>query len=280
MNCNRDRKDPIELFTRQEVSLCKSVTEAKEPLSQTISKTKRPISCNCMGTEANDVLTRVDRKMKRIKTFIDETHVTSQAVIPLSLTSINSNSTSISRSRLHGLPSPFQTSYQNVPMRTCVTKWVSKQSHIDCTLNPTMNSNSPEVLRINQQHHKIFAMNETELNNNVHCVNQFEPEFSSEQLESLKSAEESFRFLPRTTTNKVYHELKRIKEGCQNFDREIVRHWLQRANWDFDSKKRFEKRLQKLRSCDHAVGEAEKFRAYNRRIRFAEVVEIKVFTKE
>ena len=143
-----------------------------------------------------------------------------------------------------------------------------------------MNCNSPQVLRINQQHHKIFAMNETELNNNVHCVNQFEPEFSSEQLESLKSAEESFRFLPRTTTNKVYHELKRIKEGCQNFDREIVRHWLQRANGDFDSKKRFEKRLQKLRSCDHAVGEAEKFQEYNRRIRFSEVVEIKVFTKE
>ena len=91
--------------------------------------------------------------------------------------------------------------------------------------------------------------------------------------ECLQSASSSFKFMPRTTTKKVYHELEKIVP-LKEYHKEDIRTWLKNDNDDVDHKRRFEQRKQKLAECDHACGTLPK---ENRKLTFAEKSQIFLF---
>ena len=100
-----------------------------------------------------------------------------------------------------------------------------------------------------------------------------QPSWSEDQIELLESALTSYQFLPRTTTEKVYAELKEgIYSSCGSITRGMVRSWFSSKEMMARSARdRWEARLKKLAVCDHAEGSSAKT---ERKIRFSEEVAV------
>ena len=98
------------------------------------------------------------------------------------------------------------------------------------------------------------------------------PSWSEDQLELLESALSSYKFLPRTTTEKVYTELKE-RNSSSPCTRRMVRSWFSNKEVVTSSARdRWEARLEKLATCDHAAGSLAKT---ERRVRFCQEVQVK-----
>ena len=95
------------------------------------------------------------------------------------------------------------------------------------------------------------------------------PSWSEDQLESALS---SYKFLPRTTTEKVYTELKE-RNTSSPCTRRMVRSWFSSKEVMTSSARyRWEARLKKLATCDHAAGSLAKTEL---RVRFCQEVQVK-----
>jgi len=93
--------------------------------------------------------------------------------------------------------------------------------------------------------------------------------WSEDQLELLQSALASYQFLPRTTTEKVYTEL-REESNCT---RGMVKNWFStQERVAMSARDRWKARLKKLASCDHAQGSQTKV---NRRVKFFEEIAVR-----
>merc|ERR1719260_510531 len=91
--------------------------------------------------------------------------------------------------------------------------------------------------------------------------------WSDFQLELLQSALASYRFLPRTTTEKVFTELREDS----NCTRGMARNWFNtQEKVATCARDRWEARLKKLAVCDHAEGSQVKV---DRKVKFFETVE-------
>ena len=92
--------------------------------------------------------------------------------------------------------------------------------------------------------------------------------WSDYQLEMLQSALASYRFLPRTTTEKVYTELRE----SSNCTRGMVRNWFNtQEKVATCARDRWEARQKKLAMCDHAEGSQAKV---ERKVKFFETIQV------
>merc|ERR1712179_112953 len=97
--------------------------------------------------------------------------------------------------------------------------------------------------------------------------------WSDNQLELLQSALASYRFLPRTTTEKIFTELREDS----NCTRGMVRDWFNtHEKVTTCARDRWEARLKKLALCDHAEGSEVKV---DRKVKFLETIEVKEVEK-
>ena len=98
------------------------------------------------------------------------------------------------------------------------------------------------------------------------------PNWNNSQLELLESALSSYKFLPRTTTEKVFTELQ--ENDGHPCTRKMVRNWFcSRENGTTGTAMdRWEIRQKKLAICDHAKGSEPRT---DRIVKFCEEVQVK-----
>jgi len=100
--------------------------------------------------------------------------------------------------------------------------------------------------------------------------------WTEDQIEIMTTALTSFRYSPRTTTDRVFIELRVSQRGVRGFNRDDVRKWLS-ERCDYDCSQRLlsrKRKIEEIGEIEVTFGETKR----TRKVRFSEEIQQKYFS--